>query len=180
MLSNFSAWQQCILSSVVIISYLLRSEALPQHSDLFEQIEWDLHNFRDGISMDMVEQVYCSNNDPGADCCACQTYCLCPPASDKLLMSYLRSGFRLQAIDNKLYMAGEIVNKESRHRNRNVKLQLLELSRRHGIPDLDVYITVDDWPQTSQENVNPACPMQGPLLSQVRIAIFLSVVTGFM
>ena len=98
----------------------------------------------------------------------------------RLLMIYLRSGFKLQAIDNKLYIAGEIVNKDSRHRNRNVKLQLLELSRSHAVPDLDVYITVDDWPQTSQENVNPACPIQGPILSQVLIATFQSVVPGFM
>lgn len=86
-------------------------------------------------------------------------------------------GFRLQALDNKLYIAGEIVDKDSTHRNRNIKLQLLELSQHHAIPDIDVYITTDDWPQTSQENVNPACPMQGPLLSQV---LPVKILTGFL
>ena len=95
---------------------------------------------------------------------------MCPPASSTLLMDYSLSGFRLQVIDNKLYIAGEIVDNDSRHRNRNIKLQLLELSQHHAIPDLDLYITADDWPQTSQQNVNPACPTQGPLLSQVCIA----------
>ena len=78
MLSNFYAWQHRVLSSAVILSYLLRSEARPQQSDLFKQIERDLHNFRDGISMAMVEQVYCSNNDQGAGCCSCHTFACAP------------------------------------------------------------------------------------------------------
>lgn len=87
--------------------------------------------------------------------------------NDWLLIPFQCLGFRLQALDNQLYIAGEIVDKDSKHRNRNIKLQLLELSQHHAIPDIDVYITTDDWPQISQENVNPACPVQGPLLSQV-------------
>lgn len=46
-------------------------------------------------------------------------------------------------------------------------MQLLELSQRHALPDIDVYITTDDWPQVSQQNVSAACPQQGPLLCQV-------------
>ena len=68
MLSLFGTWRHRVLSSAVILSYLLRSEARPEQSDLFKQIERDLHNFRDGISMEMVEQVYCSNTDQGAGC----------------------------------------------------------------------------------------------------------------
>lgn len=60
-----SPWQFRALSSLVILSYILRFEARPQQSDLFKQIDLDLHNFRAGISIDMVEQVYCSNSDQG-------------------------------------------------------------------------------------------------------------------
>lgn len=87
-----------------------------------------------------------------------------------LLMTFHCPGFRFQVLDNRLYIAGEIKNNHTKARNRNIKLQLLELSQRHALPDLDVYITTDDWPQTSQTNINPACPVQGPLLSQVLLA----------
>lgn len=70
-------------------------------------------------------------------------------------------------LDNKLYIAGEIVDVKN-PRNRNIKMQLLELSQRQALPNIDVYITTDDWPQVSQQNVNPACPEQGPVLCQVR------------
>ena len=60
-----SPWQRRALSSVVVLSYILRLEARSQQSDLLKQIERDLHNFRAGISIDMVEQVYCSNSDQG-------------------------------------------------------------------------------------------------------------------
>lgn len=83
MLSLFGTWQHRVLSSAVILSYLLRSEARPEQSDLFKQIERDLHNFRDGISMEMVEQVYCSNTEQGAGCCVCKTVaCILPPVTD--------------------------------------------------------------------------------------------------
>ena len=60
-----SPWLRHALSSVVILSYILRFEARPQQSDLFKQIEQDLHKLGAGISIDMVEQVYCSNSDQG-------------------------------------------------------------------------------------------------------------------
>ena len=82
MLSTLGTWQHCVLSGAVILSYLLPSEARPQQSDLFKQIERDLRNFSDGISMDMVEQVYCSNTDQGVGCCVCVTFaCALPPVT---------------------------------------------------------------------------------------------------
>ncbi len=47
---------------------------------LLQQISQDLGPFRDGISQNMVEQVYCSQFDPG---------------------------FRVQIINNRVYIAGE-------------------------------------------------------------------------
>lgn len=61
----FRPWQRRALSSVMILSYIFRFEARPHQSDLFKQIDRDLHNFRAGISINMVEQVYCSNSDQG-------------------------------------------------------------------------------------------------------------------
>ena len=78
------------------------------------------------------------------------------------------AGFRLQVVDKQLYVVGEILDQNSKSRNRNIKLQLLELSRRHALPDLDMHITTDDWPQKSQAGINPLCPVQGPVLCQVQ------------
>ncbi|KAL3136015.1 hypothetical protein ABBQ32_007052 [Trebouxia sp. C0010 RCD-2024] len=134
--------QHVFLGVLLLWVYVLPTEARPQQSDLFKQIDKDLHHFRNGISIEMVEQVYCSNSD---------------------------QGFRLQVLGNKLYVAGEIVDNSSKARNRNIKMQLLELSQRHALPDIDVYITTDDWPQVSQQNVSAACPQQGPLLCQAKL-----------
>lgn len=80
--------QLVLLSAMLLWVQLLRCEARPQPSDLFKQIDKDLHNFRNGVSIGMVEQVYCSNNDQGANRCAyqqlwCQAMlllqCLQPP-----------------------------------------------------------------------------------------------------
>lgn len=73
----------------------------------------------------------------------------------------------MQVLDNKTYVAGEILDQNTKTRNRNIKLQLLELSRQRLLPNVDMYITTDDWPQKSQANLNPACPVQGPVFCQV-------------
>ena len=78
------------------------------------------------------------------------------------------AGFRLQIIDSKLYIAGEILGLTSKHRNRNIKMQILATSHQQSLPDLDLYITTDDWPQKQQTNVSKACPVQGPVFAQAR------------
>lgn len=81
----FSPWQRHVLSSVVILSYILRFEARPQQSDLFKQIDRDLHNFRAGISIDMVEQVYCSNSDQGQVAAVYEASCALERPTDHAL-----------------------------------------------------------------------------------------------
>lgn len=64
--------QHVFLGVLLLWVYVLPTEARPQQSDLFKQIDKDLHHFRNGISIEMVEQVYCSNSDQGARRCTCQ------------------------------------------------------------------------------------------------------------
>lgn len=61
--------QRVVLGVLLLWVHLLPTEARPQQLDLFKQIDKDLHHFRNGISIEMVEQVYCSNSDQGA--CRC-------------------------------------------------------------------------------------------------------------
>lgn len=56
---------RALLSVVSLWLHFWLSEARPHESELFAQIDKDLHEFQDGITLDMVEQVYCSNNDQG-------------------------------------------------------------------------------------------------------------------
>ena len=65
------------------ISHVLQAQAVSSPGaaeQLLQQISQDLAPFKDGITQDMVEQVYCSQFDPG---------------------------FRVQIINNRVYIAGE-------------------------------------------------------------------------
>ena len=57
---------RALLSVVSLWLHVWLSEARVDESHLFAQIDKDLHEFRDGITLDMVEQVYCSNDDQGS------------------------------------------------------------------------------------------------------------------
>ena len=53
-------------------------------------------------------------------------------------------------------------------------MQLLAAAQKKDLPDLDLYITTDDWPQKQQVNVSQSCPVQGPVFAQVLFLLAMS------
>ena len=77
---------------------------------------------------------------------------------------------RLQVINGSVYIAGEIHEPITQSRNRNLKLQILQVANKFRLPDLDLYINSDDFVNLDQTNRSHLCPHQGPLISQVSAA----------
>ncbi|KAK9789942.1 hypothetical protein WJX73_005622 [Symbiochloris irregularis] len=117
----------------------LRDTLEAEEQAMFEQIDIDLEPYRKGITLEMVEQAYC----------ACRL-----------------GGFRFQAIDNELYVAGEVHAPQSRHES--IKRQLLDLMRTDGyLPDVDIYFAGMDLPENCTIEEMPAkCSKRGPHFQQ--------------
>lgn len=61
------ACPRALLTIAFLTTHWTLSQGRSQTSDLYKQINDDLHNFRNGVTLNMVEQVYCSNSDSGDD-----------------------------------------------------------------------------------------------------------------
>ena len=74
----------------------------------------------------------------------------------------------MQVLSGQIYIAGEVIdwhNTESR--NRNVKLQLLDVAQHYRLPDVDFLLLTGDWPPEDRSGQSTGCPLQGPVFMQV-------------
>lgn len=110
---------------------------------LFTQITTDLHRFtKTGIHLDMIEQPYCSEREPS---------------------------FRVQILSGQVYIAGEVIDwHNTQSRNRNVKLQLLDVAQHYRLPDVDFLLLTGDWPPEDRSGQSTGCPLQGPVFMQTK------------
>ncbi|KAK9818583.1 hypothetical protein WJX74_004255 [Apatococcus lobatus] len=111
---------------------------------LFSRIQQDLAPWvESGISLEMVEQVYCSYNT--------QT-------------------FRLQVVNQEMYVVGE--TKQFPEFQSHMKLLLADVwaAYKGRLPDVDLVIQFDDWMPPSLNGTHPDCPHQGPIVTASRKA----------
>lgn len=124
------------------------SRSLTQSAaSLFDQISLDLAPYKEkGISASMIQGVYCGIRDPG---------------------------FRVQIINQEVFIVGEVQGFQSR--NRNIKLALVDVASSYGaLPDVDFVIGTYDWTATTVRSM-PEFEAGGPVLAQVdTTARFLS------
>lgn len=76
----------------------------------------------------------------------------------------------MQVLSGQVYIAGEVIdwhNTESR--NRNVKLQLLDVAQHYRLPDVDFLLLTGDWPPEDRSGQSTGCPLQGPVFMQVSL-----------
>ena len=108
-------------------------------TSVFDQILIDLSPYKEtGISASMIQGVYCGIRDPG---------------------------FRVQIINQEIFIVGEVQGFQSR--NRNIKLALVDLASTYtSLPDVDFVIGTYDWTATTVQEM-PEFEAGGPVLAQV-------------
>lgn len=80
------------------------------------------------------------------------------------------AGFRVQIISGQVYIAGEVIDwHNTQSRNRNVKLQLLDVAQHYRLPDVDFLLLTGDWPPEDRSGQSTGCPLQGPVFMQVSL-----------
>lgn len=80
------------------------------------------------------------------------------------------SGFRVQILSGQVYIAGEVIDwHNTQSRNRNVKLQLLDVAQHYRLPDADFLLLTGDWPPEDRSGQSTGCPLQGPVFMQVSL-----------
>lgn len=78
------------------------------------------------------------------------------------------AGFRVQILSGQVYIAGEVIDwHNTQSRNRNVKLQLLDVAQHYRLPDADFLLLTGDWPPEDRSGQSTGCPLQGPVFMQV-------------
>lgn len=108
-------------------------------ASVFDQISLDLAPYKEtGISASMIQGVYCGIRDPG---------------------------FRVQIINQEVFIVGEVQGFQSR--NRNIKLALVDIASTYtALPDVDFVIGTYDWTATTVQEM-PEFEAGGPVLTQV-------------
>lgn len=88
------------------------------------------------------------------------------------------AGFRVQIISGQVYIAGEVIDwHNTQSRNRNVKLQLLDVAQHYRLPDVDFLLLTGDWPPEDRSGQSTGCPLQGPVFMQVSLRVVWSTCT---
>lgn len=71
-------------------------------------------------------------------------------------------------LSGEVYIAGEVIDWTwTQSRNRNVKLQLLDVAKHYQLPDVDFVLLTGDWPPEDRSGQSLGCPLQGPVFMQV-------------
>lgn len=150
------ATKQCpcaILFAATLLAALQQPTAcrlMHSAASVFDQISIDLSPYKEkGISASMIQGVYCGIRDPG---------------------------FRVQIINQEIFIVGEVQGFQSR--NRNIKLALVDLASTYtALPDVDFVIGTYDWTATTVQEM-PEYEAGGPVLAQVCISFscFLLVI----
>ena len=82
------------------------------------------------------------------------------------------AGFRVQILSGQVYIAGEVIDWTwTQSRNRNVKLQLLDVAQHYRLPDVDFLLLTGDWPPEDRSGQSTGCPLQGPVFMQVGLCV---------
>lgn len=115
------------------------SRLMHSAASVFDQILLDLAPYKKtGISASMIQGVYCGIRDPG---------------------------FRVQIINQHVFIVGEVQGFQSR--NRNIKLALVDVASTYtALPDVDFVIGTYDWTATTVQEM-PEFEAGGPVLAQV-------------
>ena len=115
------------------------SRLMHSAASVFDQILLDLAPYKKtGISASMIQGVYCGIRDPG---------------------------FRVQIINQQVFIVGEVQGFQSR--NRNIKLALVDVASTYtALPDVDFVIGTYDWTATTVQEM-PEFEAGGPVLAQV-------------
>lgn len=137
--------KQCPYALLLTLALLAASQqpaaSRMMHSaaSVFDQISVDLSPYKKtGISASMIQGVYCGIRDPG---------------------------FRVQIINQEIFIVGEVQGFQSR--NRNIKLALVDLASTYkALPDVDFVIGTYDWTATTVQET-PEFEAGGPVLAQV-------------
>ena len=120
-------------------------------ASVFDQTSVDLSPYKEtGISASMIQGAYCGICDPG---------------------------FRVQIINQEVFIVGEVQGFQSR--NRNIKLALVDVASTYTtLPDVDFVIGTYDWTATTVQEL-PDFEAGGPVLAQVcsisRLSLFLLI-----
>lgn len=112
--------------------------------ELLAQVGRDMEPWKtSGISLEMVEKAYC--------------------------MESIGESMRIQVVNGRLYVVGEIPNFQSR--SRTAQLQLMELQRDYQLPDVDFILTTSDkckeaeGPVRSHDGNQTRCQKLAPLFT---------------
>lgn len=74
----------------------------------------------------------------------------------------------MQVLSGQVFIAGEVIDWTwTQSRNRNVKLQLLDVAQHYHLPDVDFVLLTGDWPPEDRSGQSLGCPLQGPVFMQV-------------
>ena len=85
------------------------------------------------------------------------------------------AGFRVQILSGQVYIAGEVIDwYNTQSRNRNVKLQLLDVAKHYRLPDVDFLLLTGDWPPNDRSGQSTGCPLQGPVFMQASLLLHCS------
>ncbi|KAK9847650.1 hypothetical protein WJX84_009110 [Apatococcus fuscideae] len=106
---------------------------------LLSGVDRDLAPFNaSGITLEMVEQVYCTYNV---------------------------QGFRVQIIDGEWFIAGETHNFLTIHLKTKQVLADFAARYKGRLPDVDFVLQTSDWLPPAYNGTHPDCPQQGPIFT---------------